>query len=514
VPTERSFRVVYIGHSAWFEPACLRYRAHNVIEALTLQGVECAFVPEEEMSGRLVEVLTYDLIVLVRRRWNPTIKVVVHAAQQAGIPLVFDLDDCLFDPWILPYIDAARGELAEWTLHYIQDFRATLENCDYYTGTTRALVEQVEALNKPGWVIRNGLNQTQLALCRALVDQPPRIPDGAIRIGYFSGTKTHQVDFRVAYAALVRILHEFEQVRLVVVGELDLGMFRGLEPYKAQIEQRPAVDWRDLPALIASVEINIVPLELTPFTEGKSNLKYYEAGILHVPTVASPTAVFTGSIRHGVTGLLAASDEEWYQALRSLVTDAEMRRRLGEQARAQVLREYVPQVIADEALAAYRQIIKAHRRRREVPPDALTVAVLMSAPAADNAEAMAVLRLAEKLARAGSAVSVCVLAGGRFTSVADLDAFLTVQFAAHRFAVQYGGEVPCSDILLTTDSASAQVATTFGHRAYRVLSLGQLGGRLPELLERPEAGQHVLRLLRAAVTEGEGAHAAEQKLVA
>jgi len=511
VPTERRFRVVYIGHIAAQDAASLRYRAHNVIEALTLQGVEAMFVPEEDAAARLADVLAHDLIVFVRRSWNPTIKALVQIAQQAEIPVVFDLDDFLFDPWILPYIDSARGASAADALHGIKDFRTTLEFCDYYTGTTRFLVEKVAALNKPGWVIRNGLNVTQLDLCRALLERPPQAPaDGAVRIGYFSGTMTHQLDFRVAYPALVRILREFEQVRLIVVGELDLHLFPGLDPFHGQIEQRPCVDWRDLPAVIASVAINIVPLEINPFTEAKSNLKYYEAAALKVPTIASPTEVFVSSIRHGGTGMLAASDEDWYQALKLLVTDAALRRRLGAQAHAHALRDFVPSVIADEALSVYRQILRAHRERRGVPPDALTVVVLMSEPEASSTAAVAVLRLAEELAQAGSAVSVCVLAGKRFASVADLDAFVTAAVGAHRFAVQYGGDVPCCDVLVVADSRSAQVAADFRHRAYRVFDLCHV----TDLRERHGAGRHALRLLRAAVIAGKAGEAAGQGRVA
>lgn len=370
---EHKFRVAYIGHAAASEAASLRYRAHNLIEALALKGVEAAFVPEENIPERLREVLAYDLIVLVRRRWTRTIDNLVRAARQLGIPLVFDLDDYVFDSWVLPYMDFSRDGLADWTLQYIDSFRETIENCDYFTGATRFLVERAELADKPSWVIRNGLNSAQLALCQLLVERPPPRSRGTITIGYFCGSKTHQADFRIAYRALMWILQEFHNVRLLVVGEIDLHLFPGLQPFRFQVEHRARVDWRDLPILIASVDINIVPLEVNPFTEGKSDLKYYEAGILKVPTIASPTRSYAGSICHGWTGLLANSDEEWYRALKLLVTDIELRRRLGEQAHAHALRAYTPPVIAEEAINVYRAIIHLHRQRRGVAPGTLSL---------------------------------------------------------------------------------------------------------------------------------------------
>lgn len=376
-PGGRNLRVAYVGHNAPSEAASLRYRAHNLVEALALKGVEAAFFPEEDLPGRLRELLAYDLIVLVRRRWNRTIENLVRAARRGGIPLAFDLDDYIFDSWALPYMDFSRCGLSEWTLEYIGSLRKTLERCDYFTGATRFLVERAALADKPGWVVRNGLNRAQLVLCELLADRPPRHRPGAtVRIGYFCGSKTHQADFRAAYPALMWVLQEFRHVRLTVVGEIDLHLFPGLSPFQAQVEQRARVDWRDLPVLIASVDVNIVPLEMNPFTEGKSNLKYYEAGILKVPTVASPTQAYAGSIQHGRTGLLAQSDADWYHALKLLVTDAELRRRLGAQAHAHAVRDYTPSAIAEEALNAYRGILRLHRRRRGAAPEALSAAPL------------------------------------------------------------------------------------------------------------------------------------------
>ncbi len=67
-------RIVYIGDHGPYEKASMRYRAHNLIEALALLGTPAMFVPEEDLSARFAEVMSHDVIVLVRRRWNPRIK--------------------------------------------------------------------------------------------------------------------------------------------------------------------------------------------------------------------------------------------------------------------------------------------------------------------------------------------------------------------------------------------------------------------------------------------------------
>ncbi len=50
----------------------------------------------------------------------------------------------------------------------------------------------------------------------------------------------------------------------------------------------------------------------------------------------------------GVTGFLAASDKDWYEMLKALVTDAELRARIGAAARDYVTREMYSETIAAE----------------------------------------------------------------------------------------------------------------------------------------------------------------------
>ncbi|HEY7152476.1 MAG TPA: glycosyltransferase, partial [Gemmataceae bacterium] len=211
----------------------------------------------------------------------------------------------------------------------------------------------------------NGLNAAQLELARLALEQRNARPrDNIIRLGYFSGTRTHQADFRIVYPALMDLLREQRNVRLMIVGDLDIGEFPGLVPFLDQMEILPLRHWRELPAVMAGVDINLIPLELTPFNEGKSNLKYYEAGLLQVPSIASPTRINRDNIMHGHNGLLAQTPEEWHNALKDLVSDAERRQRMGRHALQHVLRNYVPRAIAAEAVDVYRQILHSHGRTR------------------------------------------------------------------------------------------------------------------------------------------------------
>src|SRR6185295_7702819 len=117
-------------------------------------------------------------------------------------------------------------------------------------------------------------------------------------------------------------------VRLRIYGGVDLsGKLAGPE-YAARVELRAAVDWRDLPRHIAQVDVSIAPLVDNPQRRAKSAVKYLEAALVGVPTVASRLDPYQNEIADGATGLLAATNDEWLDRIVCLKQRAELRWRL------------------------------------------------------------------------------------------------------------------------------------------------------------------------------------------
>ena len=94
---------------------------------------------------------------------------------------------------------------------------------------------------------------------------------------------------------------------------------------------------RAAPSEIARFDINLAPLEVgNPFVEAKSELKFFEAAICDVPTIASPSGPHKRAIQHGENGLLASTADEWARALAQLVADEQLRKRIGREAHRRV----------------------------------------------------------------------------------------------------------------------------------------------------------------------------------
>src|SRR5258707_7777394 len=207
--------------------------------------------------------------------------------------LVYDIDDLVFDPSYADSIDALRrmGPYQR-RLHIgaIERRRELLLACDLVTVSTAPLAKIAKHLGRPAAVIPNSINAEQVRIAAALAAAPPRRREDVL-VGYFSGSATHQRDFAECEAALLDIMGRHPEIRLRLVGYLVLGP--QWDHYRDRIEHIGFLAAADLLCCIAETDINLAPLELgNSFCEGKSELKFFEAALVGVPTVASATETF------------------------------------------------------------------------------------------------------------------------------------------------------------------------------------------------------------------------------
>ena len=209
-----------------------------------------------------------------------------------------------------------------------------------YVGSTDELCRQATRVTGlPAQRLSNGVG---LLLARRSDGElrRERTP-GRVRIGYFSGTTTHDADWAMAEPALIAILDRHQDVELWLGGHLKPTP--ALEAFSDRIQRVPFVRWYDLPRVLRDTDISLAPL--TPgsrFNEAKSAIKWLEAALVETPTVASPAEPFREVIEHGRTGLLASTPGEWIEALELLLGSEAERRRIGSQARREALLRFSP----------------------------------------------------------------------------------------------------------------------------------------------------------------------------
>ncbi len=108
-------------------------------------------------------------------------------------------------------------------------------------------------------------------------------------------------------------------------------------------------------ALFNTCDIGVYPLPNDEWTLGKCGFKAIQFMACGVPVVASPVGVNNQIIEDGVSGLLANTEAEWRDRLRSLLVDTEARRRIGAAGRSRIEAQYSLRANAPAVVSVFEQ---------------------------------------------------------------------------------------------------------------------------------------------------------------
>ena len=332
----RSLRVLYVTsrHDAPYRYRCLIPALHLRAEGI---GADILHVRDSRLPDCVVH---YSVVVLFRLPWSARVERIADAARAAGARLVFDIDDLVFDPdavRTLPFFASAPAITRAQYIAASKRMFATFQACDAFIGATPALQRHAAALDKPSYAYPNLLHPRLVEIgrrVRGLRDYLQRYPI----IAYFRGSATHDADFAMIAPVLDRILAADPRVRLLVCGFLEVD--GPLVKRGGQLIRIPFVDWRVQPWLIGLARVNLAPISrIDAFAHAKSALKFFEAGAVGVPTVASPTESFVATIQTGRNGFIAADADAWRSAIVALL-DPAAARRIGDAGRETAIEKH------------------------------------------------------------------------------------------------------------------------------------------------------------------------------
>jgi glycosyltransferase involved in cell wall biosynthesis len=333
-----------------------RYRVFHLFEQVQLFGVgaNLLHVTDRNLIRRVAH---STLVILHRASYDRYLDKLFNSIRDQDILAISDVDDLIFDPTAFYWIDSPDFQDPFRETLYKEDmrrYRLAMQHCNAALVSTQFLGEQVRPMGLPVWTHRNAFSFELLDISKSARQNKPANKSKVV-IGYASGTPTHDRDFAIAKPALKSILHAYPQCELHLYGPLDPGGDWGTT--EGRVKRYPLVPWRELPNRLASFDINIAPLVMdNPFGKSKSEIKYIEAGLVSVPTVASTTRAYQYAIQSGVNGFLASDDTEWEQALSQLVEREETRREMGFKAYTDVMKRYHPITRAKELLVTLNQI--------------------------------------------------------------------------------------------------------------------------------------------------------------
>ncbi len=135
---------------------------------------------------------------------------------------------------------------------------------------------------------------------------------------------------------LVPVLQQLERAhtfRLVVIAN---------RPPEWSLASLDFIPWQQATEIddLLRIHIGLMPLPDDRWAQGKCGFKALQYMALGIPALVSPVGVNAEIIEHGVEGFHCTTDEDWYQYLSALLTDAAQRKRMGRAGRKKVEAQY------------------------------------------------------------------------------------------------------------------------------------------------------------------------------
>lgn len=316
-----------------------RYRVDHQIEQLEAAGFSCSRINYDKVDKNIIKY--YRGFVFFRCPITNEIQEFIKMAKNENKTVFFDIDDLVIDQKYtntIKYLKTMSNEELNLYNDGVNRTRQTLQMCDYAITTTERLAEELNNYVKEVYTNRNVASEKMAELSIKAMDEVKK-DNKKVIMSYLSGSITHNDDFKLIMPVVQKLMRENENLYLKVVGLLDIP--DELKEFKERILTAPFVSWLELPKIIASIDINLAPLEESIFNEAKSENKWVEAALCKVVTVASNFGAFKTCITDNVDGLLCDTQEDWYNKLDKLIKDKKFREEIGTNAYNYVIKNKI-----------------------------------------------------------------------------------------------------------------------------------------------------------------------------
>lgn len=318
------------------------YRAYNQAEEFNLHGLKSSIMLQDNpFLPRYAN--SFKIFIFHRTISTPIIAKLIENIKKQNKEIIFDTDDLVFEAKHIQGTDLYKNKMTYFEKkQYEKGVGEEILKDPYVkvcSTTTTYLAKILEGYDKKVFINKNKISNHEVELAENILESVPSKNDGNIKLGYFSGTASHNKDFATITDALLKIMEKYPQTKLLLAGPLDIE--GRLNKFNDRIIRLPFVS-RDKHYLhVHQANISLAPLEIgVPYCESKSEIKFSGAGILKVPTVAAATQTFKEAIEDGVDGFVASTNQEWFDKIEKLILDERLRKEMGEKAREKALTKY------------------------------------------------------------------------------------------------------------------------------------------------------------------------------
>lgn len=261
-----------------------------------------------------------------------------------GSKLVIDLDD---------YPGSANeGHPDYQALEKKKEMRMRmLKIADHVVVATEKIKDAIKDINPYITVIPNAIDPSIWKFKNKLKK------DGKIRIGWMS-SGSHFADLPIIQPVMDEICKKYPNVEFHFA-----GMTWDNHSEKQFFHHVGRSGYMDFPKWYASlgIDISVAPIKDTQFNICKSNIKWMEAAMLEIPTVASDVEPYR-CIKHAKNGFLANTKEQWVKYLSFLIENPVERKKIGKEAKAEVLNHWT----IDKFLPQYQNLFEKLLEKKDI----------------------------------------------------------------------------------------------------------------------------------------------------
>ena len=312
------------------------------VEYFQQKGVTCDYVHYSDVTRSFSLLQLATVLVFYRVPDGKSFDSLMSEASRLGLRVYYDIDDPIFDESTYAQnknLDVLTSGERSHLLGQIPGYRKVMEQVGNLIVSTEGmkelLIKNTSVDNVLVWP--NLIDSASLDSLKQLPELKSK-KNTEITIGYFSGSRAHDADFDVVSRVLAELLGLHENLRIFIGGYANLP--ESLLMFRQRVTFSGFMSYTSYLENMRNVDINIVPLVTDGFNECKSGIRYLEASMCAVPTVASKVGQFRSMISHGVDGMLSSSEDDWRASLQALLVSDELRKKIGCQAEKEVMRTY------------------------------------------------------------------------------------------------------------------------------------------------------------------------------
>ena len=358
------------------------YRVENQIDELEKSGIKSKWITVDELLRTQEIPPNLKTIVCWRTALDLKNIQIIKLAQSQKITIIYDTDDLTFDSNSYK-IERVAGlqqididEANELTGSILSLKRKQIEESNYFVGSSQLLVSKAKPLAKHTYLLPNKLpnwmvEQAEQIREQSVVGSGPYGP--FTKFVYPSGSNTHLDDFLSRSKVFYKFLEENPFTSLTILGFMNSSEIEQL--FKRLGDRFTIVDsvpHKQLLNTLKKFDVALAPLEEnSDFVRAKSAIRFFQAGILGIPTICSDEPEFREIIHPDKNGWLASNDEDWLEALRES-THHEIRKSFGQNALVDTLvhQEMVSEIfwqspIPRDVIEATNRDLHRHNKRKQ-----------------------------------------------------------------------------------------------------------------------------------------------------